>query len=138
MINHIYKFSNFLQENLIQTDLDLSDVIILDYIFNYSKYNPNDMDCIIENNIVYVYIPHNTFQEDLPFLRFTKQTWKNKLCKLKKNNWLLSLTRKSTNHGSMSYYALSEKCINLMNNTNKINHIISFTEVLQKVRHEVL
>ena len=97
----------FYQAELIKTNLDLTDLVILKYIADANVQN-SMAHFEDENNIRYVWLAHSKFHEDLPFLKMAESTLKARLSNLKKDGWLGSITKRYQG-GSTTFYATTEK-----------------------------
>lgn len=102
----------FNQAQAIQANLDLTDLMLLQYIM-LANGNP-EMKHIASGDISYVWLSHAKILEDLPILDITEGTLRNKLVKLKKDGWVISETIR-TSAGATSYYSVSLKAISLTN-----------------------
>ena len=76
----------FNQDKAVQAKLDLTDLMLLQYIM-IANGTP-DMKHIVKDDISYVWLSHSKIQEDLPILNIAEGTLRNKLSDLKKNDWI--------------------------------------------------
>lgn len=107
-----YSIIGFNQEKVIKTDLDLMDLLLLDYIIR-ANGNPN-MRHIVKDDVSYVWLSHNKIHEDLPILRISEGTLRNRILQLKQGGWLVAETEK-THAGTMTYYSVTTLCTSLIN-----------------------
>lgn len=108
----------FNQNKAVQAKLDLTDLMLLQYIM-LANGTP-DMKHIVKDNISYVWLSHSKIQEDLPILNIAEGTLRNKLYDLKKNNWIASETVR-TSKGATTYYSISIKAMSLINDKDTEN-----------------
>lgn len=108
-----YSILGFNQEAIIQYDLDLTDLVILNYVIR-ANGNPT-LSHTINNETSFVWIKHSQLSQDLPILRISEGTLKNRLSKLKKEEFLQSvLVSNKSGQGSMAYYSITEKTLLLI------------------------
>lgn len=109
-----YTILGFNQAKVVQTDLDLTDLLLLDYIIK-ADGNPN-MKHIVKDDVAYVWLSHSKIQEDLPILNISEGTLRNRISKLKKDGFLISeTTANNATKGTMSFYCASEKTMSFLN-----------------------
>jgi len=106
-----YSILGFNQAKVMETNLDLTDLVLLEYIIQ-ANGSPK-MTHLICDDIPYVWINHNKLQEDLPILGISEGTLRNRLSTLKKEGFLLSTTERNS-RGSKTFYSVSELTINLL------------------------
>lgn len=106
----LYSFLGFNQEKIAQTVLDITDVVLLQYIIR-ANGNPT-MNHITVDGISYVWLSHKKIHEDLPILRLAESTLRNKLSALKQDGWIISHTHRGSS-GSKTYYSVSIKTMEL-------------------------
>ena len=87
-----YSILGFNQAKVVDAGLDLTDLVILQYIIQ-ANGNPS-MKHIMVDDVSYVWLSHKKIQEDLPILGITEGTLRNKLSTLKKEGWIISETEK--------------------------------------------
>lgn len=112
-----YSILGFNQEKLLQTDLDLTDLVILQYIQQacgstgmYHKLDSNG------NPQVWVY--HQKLIEDLPILRITEGTLRNRLTSLNQRGYIRStVVANEGGRGSRTYYGITEMTMSLIYDT---------------------
>ena len=107
-----YSVLGFNQEAVMQTNLDITDLMILQYI-QQACGSPSMTHIITEEEHSLVWISHAKFHEDLPILNMTEGTFKNRLTQLKKEGFIESTTIKRVN-GSCAFYAITDKTENLL------------------------
>ena len=109
-----YSILGFNQEKILSTDLDLTDLVILQYIQQacgsigmYHKLDSNG------NPQVWVY--HQKLIEDLPILRISEGTLRNRLSALNRNGYIRSTVVANENgRGSRTYYGITEMTMSLI------------------------
>lgn len=107
-----YEILGFNQEKVIEAELDITDLIILNYIIQ-ANGDPT-MEHIMRNDIAYVWIYHDRFLADLPILPISEGTLRNTLSTLKRRGFILSETLRLVK-GSKTYYSISERTMSLRN-----------------------
>lgn len=113
-----YSILGFNQEKITQTTLDLTDLLLLQYIIQ-ANGNP-DMKHIIRDEVSYVWLSHNKILSDLPILRISEGTLRNRIVNLKKEGWIISATVKLST-GTRTYYSVSLKATSLINDVGSEN-----------------
>ena len=109
-----YTILGFNQAKVVQNDLDLTDLLLLDYIIK-ANGNPN-MKHIVKDDVAYVWLSHSKIHEDLPILNISEGTLRNRISKLKKDGFLISeTTANNATKGTMSFYCASEKTMSFLN-----------------------
>lgn len=112
MRNSIFGFDQEIVVNN-YTDLDVTDLLLLDYIFN-AVARPSMEHEFDENKTPYVWLYHKKIHEDLPILNISEDRLKRKITKLVDIGLIkrLILSNKE-GRGSKSYYAITQECENL-------------------------
>lgn len=106
----------FSQEKLIQYDVDMTDVLLLDYI--QKALSQPSMIKIFENRQPYVWLNHSKILEDLPILNIKESMLKKRLSKLISIELIAFVTvANSCGRGSRSYYTITNKFEELQNTT---------------------
>lgn len=106
----------FSQEKLIQYDVDMTDVLLLDYI--QKALSQPSMIKIFENKQPYVWLNHSKILEDLPILNIKESMLKKRLSKLISIELIAFVTvANSCGRGSRSYYTITNKFEELQNTT---------------------
>lgn len=109
-----YTILGFNQKLIMEADLTLNDILLLDYII-YANGEPK-MKHIVQDEISYVWLNHEKIKEDLPILRYTEGTLRNKLSELKQKGLINSITlANKTTKGTMTYYTVTEKTMSFIN-----------------------
>lgn len=108
----------FNQNKAVQAKLDLTDLMLLQYIM-IANGTP-DMKHVVKGDTSYVWLSHAKIQEDLPILNIAEGTLRNKLSDLKKNDWIVSETVR-TSKGATTYYSISIKAMSLINDVGTEN-----------------
>jgi molecular chaperone GrpE (heat shock protein) len=107
-----YEILGFNQEKVIEAELDMTDLMILDYIIQ-ANGDPS-MEHIVKDGVAYVWIYHDKFLQDYPILPMSDGTFRNRLSELKQRGFILSSTERLIK-GSKSYYSVSELTMSLRN-----------------------
>lgn len=106
----------FSQEKLIQYDVDMTDVLLLDYI--QKALSQPSMIKIFENKQPYVWLNHSKILEDLPILNIKESMLKKRLSKLISIELIVFVNvANSCGRGSRSYYTITNKFEELQNTT---------------------
>lgn len=114
-----YSILGFNQEKVMQTNLDVTDLIILQYI-QQACGSPKMKHIQTDDEQTLVWISHAKFHEDLPILDMSEGTFKNRLSTLKKEGFIVSVTKTNNNiKGSCSYYGITENTLNLLYSTEQ-------------------
>ena len=111
-----YSILGFNQAKVVDAGLDLTDLVILQYIIQ-ANGNPS-MKHIMVDDVSYVWLSHKKIQEDLPILGITEGTLRNKLSTLKKEGWIISETEK-VHTGTNTYYSVSLNATSLINDVQR-------------------
>ena len=113
----------FNQEKALQYDLDMTDLLLLSYIMQ-ANGNPT-MKHTVNEEISYVWLSHDKLKEDLPILKMAESTLKNRLVELKKKDLITSVVvANNDSRGSMAYYSVTEKTIDLTT-TSRQKYVVS-------------
>lgn len=112
-----YTVLGFNQELLIKYDLNMNEVLLLDYIYN-AVASPTMMHKI-ENNVSYVWLNHKKILEDLPILNIGEDRLKRLLQHLIEVH-LIQSVRDVVGRGSKSYYCITEECEELRFSTHEV------------------
>lgn len=107
-----YEVLGFNQEKVIEAKLDVTDLMLLNYIIT-ANGNPF-MEHIIITGVSYVWLYHEKIHEDLPILGITEGTLKNRLSVLKQKGLIMSETQRLIK-GSKTYYSVSELTMSFIN-----------------------
>lgn len=107
-----YSILGFNQERVIEAGLDLTDIVLLQYIMQ-ANGSP-DMQHIIKDEVSYVWLSHAKLREDLPILNIAEGTLRNRLSNLKKRG-LLQATTISFSNGFRAYYSLTLRALSFLN-----------------------
>jgi len=122
-----YTLIGFKQQDAIELGLDVTDLILLDYI-QRANGTP-DMKHVIVDDVSYVWLSHKKIHEDLPILDISEGTLKNRLLNLKKKGMIMSTSVK-LHTGTMSYYSLTVDATSLTNDVpRQENEIAGHSEV---------
>ena len=109
-----YSVLGFNQAKVIaESDLDLTDLMLLQYIV--SANGSSKMKHILKDDITYAWLSHEKIMEDLPILRLSESTIRNRLLNLKKTGWIDSEKRFEDGvRGSRTYYTVTIKTISYL------------------------
>lgn len=102
-----YTVLGFNQESLIKYDLNMNEVLLLDYIYN-AVASPT-MIHKIDNDISYVWLNHKKVLEDLPILNIGEDRLKRVLQHLLELHLIQSI-REIHGKGSRAYYCITKEC----------------------------
>lgn len=115
-----YSVLGFNQEKVMQTNLDLTDLVILQYI-EQACGSPRMKHILTDEEQTLVWINHAKFHEDLPILDMSESTLKNRLSKLKKDGFIQSQTITNPNiKGTCTYYGITELTVNLLYSSDDV------------------
>ena len=122
-----YTLIGFKQQDAMELGLDVTDLILLDYI-QRANGTP-DMKHVIVDDVSYVWLSHKKIHEDLPILDISEGTLKNRLLNLKKKGMIMSTSVK-LHTGTMSYYSLTVDATSLTNDVpRQENEVAGHSEV---------
>lgn len=103
-----YSILGFNQEKLLETDLDLTDLVILQYI-QQACGSTGMCHKLDSNGNPQVWVYHQKLIEDLPILRIAEGTLKNRLSALNQKGYIRStVVANDSGRGSKTYYGLTE------------------------------
>lgn len=103
-----YSVLGFNQSKIVETDLDLTDLLILNYILQACG-SPKMKHILDGTDYPLVWIQHKKLSEDLPILRISEGTLRNRLTKLRQGGYIMAKTVASENlRGTRTYYGLTE------------------------------
>lgn len=109
-----YEILGFNQAKAVEANLDLTDLLLLNYIM-YANSNPQ-MKHIAENDVAYVWLQHEKIRADLPILNIAEGTLKNRLLSLRKRGYINSISvANKTSRGTCTYYSLTGLTMSLIN-----------------------
>lgn len=94
-----------------ETELDLTDLVLLQYIIQ-ANGSPA-MKHIVKDDVSYVWLSHSKLHEDLPILGLSEGTLRNRISQLKKERWIVSETARLVN-GSATYYSVTMQTLELL------------------------
>ena len=107
----------FNQKKLLQYDLNMNEVLLLDYIYN-AVASPT-MVHKINNEIFYVWLNHKKILEDLPILNIGEDRLK-RLIKHLDDLHLIQSIRDLHGKGSKSYYCITKECEELRYSNDEV------------------
>lgn len=114
-----YSIMGFNQEELIKYDIDMLDVLLLDYI--QKAISQPSMIKEFENGQSYVWLQHKKILEDLPILNIRENMLKKRLSKLVDLGLIKSTNyANQTGRGSRSYYTITESFETLQYTTTEM------------------
>lgn len=109
-----YSVLGFNQAKLLETDLDLTDLMILNYIVQINAV-PKMQYYLDEDDTFLVWISHSKLMSDLPILKISEGTLKNRLSRLKQFGYIKSVTvADKGGRGTRTYYGLTELTTSLI------------------------
>jgi len=124
MLNSIFGCS---QEVAYMLNLDLIDVLLMYYVM-LACGSPDMYHMVVESdfydepNIVLTWLSHKKIVEDLPILRLSEPTIRNRLSNLKSIGFIVSETvHNRKGRGSRTYYGLSNSALSLFKRPNQID-----------------
>lgn len=102
-----YSILGFSQEELIKYNIDMTDVLLLDYI--QKALSQPSMVKTVKDAQPYVWLQHSKILEDLPILNIKESMLKKRIAKLVEMDLIQSITTANTQgRGSRSYYTITE------------------------------
>lgn len=116
-----YSILGFKQEDIVNYKIDMSDVLLLDYIYNACA-SPSMKKMHDENEQPHVWLQHKKVLEDLPVLGFGEDMLKKRLHKLSERGLISTIFKSDEVRGKRAYYTVTEKCEN-MRYTNQVENI---------------
>lgn len=101
-----YSILGFNQEELIKYDIDMSDVLLMDYI--QKALSQPSMQKKNKDNQPYVWLNHTKIIEDLPILKIGESMLKKRLSKLINLGLIEAITvSNESNRGTKTYYTIT-------------------------------
>lgn len=102
-----YSILGFNQAKVVEAGLDLTDLLLLNYI--KEACGVPTMLHIVESEQSLVWLSHAKITEDLPILGISEGTLRNKITKLKEGGYIVSkMVTNQGCRGSRTYYGISE------------------------------
>ncbi len=130
-----YSILGFNQAEVLKTNLDITDLMILQYI-EQACGSPKMKHIVADDERALVWINHAKFHEDLPILNMSEGTFRNRLTKLRKDGFIESKTITNTNmQGSCTYYGITEQTINLLYSNDEIETTSRQNDMVDEPRH---
>ena len=114
-----YSILGFNQEQLIkqEVDCDLIDLALLNYII-HAQASPKMKHVLDKNETPHVWLHHEHILEDLPVLRISKGTLKNRISELRRKGYITAINIASEKgKGSKTYYATTSLIYDLVFDT---------------------
>ena len=109
-----YSILGFNQAKLMETELDMTDLLLLNYVKEACGV-PTMHHVVTEDGQSLVWLSHAKLTEDLPILRLSEGTLKNRIGKLRESGYLTSKQVASTSgRGSRTYYGITELTTSLI------------------------
>lgn len=103
-----YSVLGFNQEELIKYDIDMTDVLLLDYI--QKALSQPSMIKTTKDEQPYVWLQHSKILEDLPILNIKESMLKKRIAKLVELELIQSINIANEHgRGSRSYYTITEQ-----------------------------
>lgn len=111
-----YSILGFNQEKVIDAGLDITDLLILQYI-GQACASTKMKHIVNDEEVSLVWVSHTKFHEDMPIINIAEGTFRNKLSNLKKLGFLQSQTITNAGmQGSCTYYGYTDKTDELLYN----------------------
>ena len=115
-----YSILGFNQEELIKYDIDMSDVLLLDYI--QKAISQPSMIKTFEDEQPYVWLQHEKILNDLPILNIKESMLKKRLSKLVEIGLIKTVNYANRNgRGSRAYYTITESFEALQYNADEMS-----------------
>jgi len=109
-----YSVLGFNQSKVLETDLDLTDLMILQYI-QQACGATNMCHKLDSNGNPQVWIFHQKIMEDLPILKISEGTLRNRLSALNQKGYVRStVVANEYGRGSKTYYGITEATMSLI------------------------
>ena len=103
-----YSILGFNQEELIKYDIDMTDVLLMDYI--QKALSQPSMIKTTKDEQPYVWLQHSKILEDLPILNIKESMLKKRIAKLVELDLITSINIANEHgRGSRSYYTITER-----------------------------
>lgn len=116
-----YSILGFSQEELVKHGLDVSDALLLNYIYDACA-SPKLKKIHDENEQPHVWLQHKKVLDDLPVLGFGEEMLKKRLHKLIEKGLISSIIKSEDTRGRKTYYTITDECEN-MRYTNQVENI---------------
>lgn len=122
-----YSILGFNQEELIKYNVDMTDVLLLDYI-QRALAQPSMHKTVDEDNQPYVWLQHKKILEDLPILDIKENMLKKRLSKLVELNLIKHINiANNQGRGSRTYYTITELFESLQLTTDNLLPLVNTT-----------
>lgn len=109
-----YSILGFNQAKVMETDLDLTDLVLLKYIIE-SCGSTNMWHKLDSNGMPRVWISHTHLCSDLPILRISEGTLRNRLSSLSQRGYInTTVVANDSGRGSRTYYGITETTNHLL------------------------
>lgn len=109
-----YSVLGFNQSKIMETDLKLTDLLILNYILQACG-SPKMKHILDGDEHPLVWVQHKKISEDLPILRLSEGAFRNKLTELKQGGYIVSKTIAADDlRGTRTYYGVTETTMSLI------------------------
>ena len=141
MLNSIMGCS---QEIAYMIDLDLTDILLLYYVM-IACGSPDMYHIVVESdyedesNIVLTWLSHKKIIEDLPILRLSEPTIRNRILNLKNSGFIVSRTvHNKKGRGTRTYYGLSNSALNLFKRPNQSEQSEKNKDVTMSLENDIV
>ena len=115
-----YSVLGFNQQKVMETNLGMTDLMILRYIIDACG-SPNMKYRLSADEKPLVWLYHAKLIEDLPIIRISESTLRNRLAALKKDGFITSVTVSSeVGRGSRTYYGITDATVSLIYDTENM------------------
>ena len=111
----------FNQADLVKNGLDLTDALLLNYIY-ISCSSPSMKKTHDEEDQPYVWLQHKKILEDIPIIGIGEDMLKKRLHKLNEAGFIKSVIKSSDTRGRKTYYTITVKCEDMLY-TNQVESI---------------
>ena len=119
-----YSILGFNQEELIKYDLDMSDILLMDYI--QKAVSQPSMQKIHKDNQPFVWLNHDKILKDLPILKIGESMLKKRISNLVKLGLIeASVLPKEQGRGTKAYYTITPafEALQFSDNTTRDNKL---------------
>lgn len=103
-----YSILGFNQELAVKEGLDLTDLLLLDYLYNACT-SPS-MIKICEDNQPYVWLKHDKILHDIPIINIKEDMLKKRIHKLIEMQFIKSVIKTDKSLGRRAYYTITTQC----------------------------
>ena len=121
-----YSVLGFNQELVVAKGLDLTDLLLLDYVYTACG-SPSMVKVVDEKNQPYVWLKHSKILSDIPVINIGEEMLKKRIKSLIDRGLLKSQVKSNNSLGRQAYYTITEECENLRF-SNQVEYITRGTE----------